>query len=91
MIAILHRWKPSAVLALSLGLYVAALLFQINFRTWPAEGYWYFDPFTWQCICPRLDWRRTMALALWSGATSGVARDRPCLSHPRVWSCDDRF
>ena len=50
VIAILHRWKPSAVLALSLGLYVAALVFQINFRTWPADGYWYFNPLTWQLV-----------------------------------------
>ena len=23
---------------------------QINFRTWPADGYWYFDPLAWQLV-----------------------------------------
>ncbi|MBV8448597.1 MAG: OpgC domain-containing protein [Hyphomicrobiales bacterium] len=50
VIAVLHRRKPSAVLVLSLALYVAALVFQINFRTWPEDGYWYFNPLTWQLV-----------------------------------------
>ncbi len=49
-IAILHRVLPRAVLVLSFCAYIAALALQINFRTWPADGYWYFNPIAWQFV-----------------------------------------
>ena len=50
VIAILHRALPRALLIVSFCLYLAALTLQINFRTWPADGYWYFNPLAWQFI-----------------------------------------
>ena len=49
-LAIVHRAIPQALLPVSFCVYLAALILQINFRTWPADGYWYFNPIAWQFV-----------------------------------------
>ncbi len=41
--------RPRLLLVLSLGLYVAARQWDLNFPAWQASG-WYFNPFTWQLL-----------------------------------------
>lgn len=48
VIALVHRFRPWLLLPLSLAIYVVALVGQINFRTWPVRGEWFFDPLCWQ-------------------------------------------
>ena len=43
----ISRWLP---LPLSLALYFAIHKSGINIPTWPVEGRWYFNPFTWQLV-----------------------------------------
>jgi hypothetical protein len=40
---------PLALLGLSLAVYVAAYLLQLNFPAWP-QGQWFFNPLTWQLL-----------------------------------------
>lgn len=50
LIAIVHRLVPTALLPLSLGLYLCTLAFRIDLPTWPVEGVWFFNPLAWQLI-----------------------------------------
>ncbi|MDR3372956.1 MAG: OpgC domain-containing protein [Ancalomicrobiaceae bacterium] len=47
-IALLYRRWPSLLLPTSLAVYFAALTTETTFRTWPAEGEWFFNPLCWQ-------------------------------------------
>jgi hypothetical protein len=49
-IALTHRVMPAALLAVSLAIYAFALVSGVNFRTWPVEGTWFFNPLCWQLI-----------------------------------------
>ena len=49
-IAILHRFTPGALLALSCAVYTATLYTGFNLPTWPVEGRWFFNPFAWQLV-----------------------------------------
>jgi hypothetical protein len=44
----LLRW-PSVLAGLSLGLYMVARLFSLNFSSWTGGG-WFFNPLTWQLL-----------------------------------------
>ena len=48
-IALGHR-RPGALLALSVGLWLAAGTFRLNFPNYPNPGGWFFDPFSWQLL-----------------------------------------
>ncbi|WP_026381220.1 OpgC family protein [Afifella pfennigii] len=48
--ALLDRRAPALVLPLSLAIYAATLLSGWQLRTWPYEGTWLFNPFSWQLI-----------------------------------------
>jgi hypothetical protein len=50
VIAIMHRTVRQALLPLSLFIYIGAMVLQLNLPTWPAEGYWYFNPLAWQFV-----------------------------------------
>jgi hypothetical protein len=50
VIALLDRASPWLLLAVSVALYVSALLGGMNLPTWPVEGRWFLDPLTWQLI-----------------------------------------
>jgi hypothetical protein len=47
---IIDRFAPVLLLPLSLGLYFIALVVHVTAPTWPVEGEWFFNPFTWQAI-----------------------------------------
>jgi len=47
---LLSRVSRLGALALSLSVYLAALIFEINLPTWPVEGTWFFNPFAWQLL-----------------------------------------
>src|SRR5262245_14311568 len=47
---IIDRFAPPLLLPLSLGLYFSALVVPFTAPTWPVEGQWFFNPFTWQAI-----------------------------------------
>jgi hypothetical protein len=47
---IIDRFAPPLLLPLSLALYFAALSVPFTAPTWPVEGQWFFNPFTWQAI-----------------------------------------
>lgn len=49
-IAILHRYTPGVLLALSCAVYAATLYTGFNLPTWPVEGRWFFNPFAWQLV-----------------------------------------
>ncbi len=49
-IALTHRYARPVLPLASLAIYVGALVFGINFPTWPVEGTWFFDPLAWQFI-----------------------------------------
>jgi hypothetical protein len=49
-IAMLDRFARPLLLPLSFALYVAALIVPFTARTWPVEGQWFFNPFTWQTM-----------------------------------------
>ena len=50
LIGLIHAKKPQWLLPLSCAVYLTALVFQINFRTWPANGEWFFNPLCWQFV-----------------------------------------
>lgn len=50
LIATLDRYAQPALLPISLALYLAALTVPFTAPTWPVEGQWFFNPFTWQAI-----------------------------------------
>ncbi len=47
---IIDRFAPALLLPLSLSLYFTALIVPFTAPTWPVEGQWFFNPFTWQAI-----------------------------------------
>lgn len=49
-LGLFDRYAPSLLLPLSLTLYFAALITPFTAPTWPVEGQWFFNPFTWQAI-----------------------------------------
>lgn len=50
LIAIIDRYARPALVPLSLALYFASLIVPFTARTWPVEGQWFFNPFTWQAL-----------------------------------------
>ena len=50
IVAVTRRWSPNSLLPVSLAIYLAALVLQVNMPTWPVEGRWFFNPFAWQLI-----------------------------------------
>ena len=49
-LGLLDRYAPAVVLPASLALYFAALITPFTMPTWPVQGQWFFNPFTWQAI-----------------------------------------
>ena len=49
-VALGQRFAPHALLPASFGIYAFALIFGVNFQTWPVEGTWFFNPLSWQFI-----------------------------------------
>lgn len=49
-IALLHRKVPNLLLPISLGVYLASLVFGLTVPTWPVDGQWFFNPLCWQLI-----------------------------------------
>ncbi|HWE18874.1 MAG TPA: OpgC domain-containing protein [Hyphomicrobiaceae bacterium] len=47
---IIDRFAPALLVPLSLSLYLAALIVPFTAPTWPVDGQWFFNPFTWQAI-----------------------------------------
>jgi hypothetical protein len=47
---IMDRFAPHLLVPLSLFLYFAALTTPFTAPTWPVDGRWFFNPFTWQAI-----------------------------------------
>lgn len=50
LIGLIHIRAPQWLLSLSAAIYLLALVFEINFRTWPANGEWFFNPLCWQFL-----------------------------------------
>jgi hypothetical protein len=48
--AVIDRLARPLLVPLSLALYIAALTVPFTATTWPVEGQWFFNPFTWQAI-----------------------------------------
>ncbi len=46
----IYRWNRWAALAVSLGIYLFALVTRTSFPHWPAEERWYFNPLSWQLL-----------------------------------------
>jgi hypothetical protein len=49
-LALIDRFARPLLVPLSLALYFASLTVPFTARTWPVEGQWFFNPFTWQAI-----------------------------------------
>jgi hypothetical protein len=47
---IIDRFAPHLLVPLSLALYFSALIVPFTAPTWPVEGQWFFNPFTWQAL-----------------------------------------
>jgi hypothetical protein len=50
VMAVLYRYSPSLLLAVSASAYAATLYTGFNLPTWPVEGRWFFNPFAWQFV-----------------------------------------
>ena len=48
LIVLLHRAAPGFLLPVSLLIWSATLITEVNLPTWPVEGRWFFDPMAWQ-------------------------------------------
>jgi hypothetical protein len=48
--AVIDRFARHLLIPLSLALYFASLTVPFTAPTWPVEGQWFFNPFTWQAI-----------------------------------------
>ena len=48
--ALIDRYAPNLVLAVSLLIYGVTLGFKIPIPTWPVEGEWFFNPLAWQLV-----------------------------------------
>jgi hypothetical protein len=49
-LALIDRFARPLLVPLSLALYLASLTVPFTAPTWPVEGQWFFNPFTWQAI-----------------------------------------
>lgn len=49
-IALIDRFARPLLVPLSLALYFASLTVPFTAPTWPVQGQWFFNPFTWQAI-----------------------------------------
>ncbi|MBX9591509.1 MAG: OpgC domain-containing protein [Hyphomonadaceae bacterium] len=49
-LAVIDRLAKPLLVPLSLALYFASLTVPFTAPTWPVEGQWFFNPFTWQAI-----------------------------------------
>lgn len=49
-LGLVDRYARPLILPASLALYFAALVTPFTMPTWPVEGQWFFNPFTWQAI-----------------------------------------
>ena len=50
MFVLLSRVSRIGALALSVTIYLCALILELNLPTWPVEGTWFFNPFAWQLL-----------------------------------------
>lgn len=50
VVVLLHIHAKALLPLLSFGLYGWALISGVNVPTWPVEGTWFFNPFTWQFL-----------------------------------------
>jgi len=50
LIIVLHRYARSALLPLSFGIYLCALVFEVSPQSWPTSGTWFFNPLAWQFL-----------------------------------------
>ena len=48
LIVLIHRAMPVLLLPVSLVLWAATLISEVNLPTWPVEGRWFFNPMAWQ-------------------------------------------
>jgi hypothetical protein len=48
--AVVDRYLPRLLLPGAIAIYLGALILEANMPTWPVEGRWFFNPFTWQLI-----------------------------------------
>jgi hypothetical protein len=48
--AVIDRFARPLLVPISLALYFASLTVPFTAHTWPVEGQWFFNPFTWQAI-----------------------------------------
>ncbi len=46
----LAKRNISLMLVVSVCVYALARIFEVNLPTWPVEGQWFFNPFTWQLL-----------------------------------------
>ncbi|HYF55615.1 MAG TPA: OpgC domain-containing protein [Salinarimonas sp.] len=47
---LLARVSRAGALLLSASLYLAAMILELNVPSWPVEGYWFFNPLSWQFL-----------------------------------------
>lgn len=50
LIVLTYRTVPRLLLPVSVAIYLVSLAFQISLPTWPNEGRWFFNPFSWQLV-----------------------------------------
>ena len=50
LLAVIDRFARPLLVPISLAIYLAALIVPFTARTWPVQGQWFFNPFTWQFI-----------------------------------------
>jgi hypothetical protein len=50
LVALTQRLGSWFLLAISFAIYLFVLVFGVNLPTWPVEGTWFFNPFSWQFI-----------------------------------------
>ena len=49
-IVLLSRVNRAGMLAVSVGVYLASLVYEWNLPSWPGEGDWFFNPLCWQLL-----------------------------------------
>jgi hypothetical protein len=50
LLAVIDRFARPLLVPISLALYLVALIVPFTAHTWPVQGQWFFNPFTWQFI-----------------------------------------
>lgn len=50
VIYFINRRSTALLLALSGGLFCLALFWRVRLPTWPDDGHWFFEPFSWQAM-----------------------------------------